>query len=112
MTIAGKLDHRIVIIRSTTSPNDYNEPIGVWTDFVSVRAGYDPVSDGERYRAGETLANRKGRFTIRYSSDVSSVDPRDRVRFDGREWDIDGVKRAGKRGELIEITATARAENL
>jgi SPP1 family predicted phage head-tail adaptor len=68
-----------------------------------------PVRTPRRQRAGETLASKSYRFTIRYSSDVADVDPRDRVTFDGRTYDVQGVKEIGRR-EGLEITATARAE--
>ncbi len=107
---AGSLTKRVTILRAESSVNDYNEAVMTWGEFCSVWAREEPISDSERFRAGETLANRKSRFTIRHSADVSSVDPRDRLRFDGRDWDIEGVKSAGAHGESIEITATARAE--
>jgi SPP1 family predicted phage head-tail adaptor len=106
---AGRLDRRIVIQRATTTANSFNEPISTWATLATVWAKAEPVSDGERQRSGETLADKKYRFTIRWSYDVSEVDPRDRVVFDGRTYDVSGVKEMGRR-EFIELTATARAE--
>lgn len=107
---AGKLDRVIDIVRAVISKNDLNEDIETWQPVVSkCWASATPVSDGERFRAGETLAQRKIRFVIRHSVDVSTVDPRDRIIFEGKTFDINGVKEIGRR-EAIEITATARAE--
>lgn len=106
---AGRLDRRIVIQRATTAADSFNEPVQTWATLATVWAMAKPVSDGERQRAGETLADKQYRFTVRWSYDVSDVDPRDRVVFDGRTFDIIGAKEIGRR-EFIEITATARAE--
>ena len=107
---AGRLDRRVALRRATGgSVNDMNEPVEVWTTLATVWANVKPVSDGERLRAGETLAQMQSRFTIRYSTTTANVDPRDRLIYGGREYDINGVKFEG-RNNLIEITATARAE--
>jgi SPP1 family predicted phage head-tail adaptor len=106
---AGRLDRRISIERVSTAVNAYNEPTGAREEIANVAANVQPVSDGERMRAGETLAERKSRFTIRYSSDVADVDARDFIVYEGRLYDINGVKEIGRR-KYLEITATARAE--
>ena len=106
---AGKLDRKIDVLRASTSRNGFNEEVAAWEPLARVWAEAVPISDGERRRAGETLSSKKFRFTIRYSSQVYTVDPRDRIRYDGRIFDINGVKDVGRR-EGIEITATARAE--
>jgi SPP1 family predicted phage head-tail adaptor len=106
---AGRLDTRIIITRATTSVDEFNTPVETFGEIACVWAHAEPVRDGERMQAGQTIANKAYRFTIRYSSDVSDVDPRDRITFDGRDYDINGVKQIGRR-EGLEITATARAE--
>lgn len=106
---AGLLDRRVTIRRSTSTRDDTNHPVEAWADLATVWANAKPVSDGERLRAGETLGDKMMRFTIRYSTTVAAVDPRDRVVFDGRTYDVNGVKEIGRR-YMLEITATARAE--
>lgn len=107
---AGRLDRRVSLLRaSTLSTNDFNEAVTTWRVLASVAANVVPVSDGERIRAGETLSSMMSRFTIRYSSTVADLDPRDRISYDGRQYDIRGVKEVGRR-EFLEITAAARAE--
>lgn len=106
---AGRLDRRITLRRATTSTDAFNESVFAWETLATVSAKVEPVSDGEQWRAGETLASKLTRFTIRYSTTVASVDPRDRIQYGGREWDIQGVKELGRR-EFLEITGAARAE--
>lgn len=106
---AGKLDSRVTILRASFATNSFNEKVATWQPLATVWASADPVSDGERERAGETLGTAKFRFTVRHSTLMASVDPRDRLTFNGRTFDINGVKPLGRR-EGYEITATARAE--
>ena len=106
---AGRLDRRIVLKRRKTGTNGFGEPVDEWASLATVWASVLAVSDGERWRAGETLAAKLCRFTIRWSSKVAVLDPRDQIEYDGRTWDIQGVKELGRR-EMIEITAAARAE--
>jgi len=107
--LAGRLDRRIAIQRASFSTNALNEKVATWPTVATVWASAMPVSDGERLRTGETISDRMMRFQIRYSAAVADVDPRDRVLFDGRVYDISGVKEIGRR-EGLEITATARGE--
>jgi SPP1 family predicted phage head-tail adaptor len=108
---AGKLDRRLKIMRSTETVNNLNEPVLTWGVLADVAAGKRDVSDGERLRAKEMNASITTRFHIRWSRKVSDVDARDRVLFDGREYDIAAVKELGRRVGL-EITAAARAERV
>lgn len=103
------LDRRVTISRRSSTLDAFNEPVNSWSDIATVWASVVPINDSERLRAGETLALKSSRFTIRWSSTVSGVDPRDRLTFDGSVYDINGVKVIGRK-QWLEITATARAE--
>jgi SPP1 family predicted phage head-tail adaptor len=68
-----------------------------------------PVSDGERWRAGEVAAHITARFTVRWSQFAAGITPKDRLIYKDAEHDIFSVKEIGRR-EWIEITAAARAD--
>lgn len=106
---AGDLNRRITISRRVSGTNAFNEPLDTWSPVSTVWAAVTPVSDGERMRAGETLAQKSSRFVVRYSKAMASVGPLDRIIFDRATYDIQGVKETSRR-EFLEITATARAE--
>lgn len=106
---AGKLDRKIILQRFTETRDSYNEPVKSWTTLATRSASYEPLSDGERFRAGETAANASARFVIRYGSTVSDLNPKDRLTFEGVVHDIVRVKEVGRR-EGLEITANARAD--
>ena len=76
---------------------------------AEVAAGVTDVSAGESYRAQEIGAEITTRFLIRWSPDVASVDPRDRIGFDGLEYNITAVRDIGRQ-RWREIDAVRRAE--
>lgn len=106
---AGKMDRRITLERFVTSPDQHNEPVKIWTALATRAASYEPLSDGERFRAGETAATASARFVIRYAAKVADLNPKDRLTFGGVVYDIVRVKEIGRR-EGLEITANARAD--
>jgi SPP1 family predicted phage head-tail adaptor len=106
---AGELDRRITIQRATMTPNEFNEPIETWGDLTTVWAKRRDASETESYRAQEVGAEITARFTIRWSSVVASVNPRDRLSFDGRLYNITAVRDVG-RNRWREIDAVARAD--
>ena len=107
---AGALDRRITIRRAAITYNAFNEPVETFNDLVTVWANRNEVTAGEAYRAKEVGAELTTRFLIRYSSQVASVDPRDRIRFDGYEYNVTAVRNID-RNRWREIDAVRRAEN-
>jgi SPP1 family predicted phage head-tail adaptor len=106
---AGDLDRRITIERFTETRDPFNNPVKSWAPLATVWASRADVSDSERLAAQEIGAEITTRFRIRWSRALSDVDPKDRVRFDGRLYDIVGVKEIARR-EGLEITTAARSE--
>lgn len=104
---AGDLDRRIVIQRYTVTRDEYNAEVPAWTDLATRWAKYEPVSDGERLRAGERASEIGARFTIRWSQVLADLNPKDQVIFQGRTYPITRVKEIGRRVGL-EITVTGR----
>ncbi len=110
-TSAGDLDRKITIQRATTVPNDLNEDVETWVDFVTARAKRRDVSDGEKFAAGQVGSSLRARFTIRSSIEARTVTPLDRLSHDGETWSIHGVKEADEgRHRFIEITAVKDAD--
>lgn len=106
---AGKLDRRITIERATESRDEFNNVVLVWSALAVVWAEKAEIRDSERVAAQEVGAEVTTRFRIRYSSVVADVNPKDRIAFGGRIYDIVGVKEIGRK-EGLEITAAARAD--
>lgn len=103
---AGDLDRRITIERAVITTDALGGEARDWQAASPIWADVDPVSDGERWRAQEVAAHVTHRFRIRWGAGVT---PEDRIIYDGRVFEISGVKEIGRRvGQ--EITASARAD--
>ena len=105
----GKLDRRIILQRFTETRDEYNEPVKTWATLATRSASYEPLSDGERFRASETAADASARFVIRWSAATAMLNPKDRLTYEGVTYEILRVKEIGRR-EGQEITTTARAD--
>lgn len=106
---AGALDRRISILRSTPVDDGMQTTAGEFAAAFSRAASVEWVRDGEKFAAGETQASVAVRFQVRWDSDTATIDVRDRVAFEGRTFEVVGVKEIGRR-EGLEISASARAE--
>ncbi len=106
---AVKLDRRIVLQRKTITRGEANSPSESWTILATVWASKRDASDIERLRAAEVGGTLTTRFEIRWSTEVADLGVDDRLTFDGRTYNIEGVREIG-RHEGLEINATARQE--
>lgn len=102
----GDLNRRITLLRATSTRDSVNAKVNAWATLATVWASYAPVSDGEKFSAGQVNSSISARFVIRYSSDVADVNPKDRLQFDGKTFDIINAKEIERR-QWIEITAAA-----
>jgi SPP1 family predicted phage head-tail adaptor len=107
--LAGTLDRRIDIQRATVTLDGFGGESRTWATIGNLWASMTPISDGERFRSDERAADITTRFVVRWSSLTSTVDAKDRLIFDGRTFEIYGVKEIGYR-DGVEITAAARGE--
>jgi SPP1 family predicted phage head-tail adaptor len=106
---SGPLDRRIVIERAALTSNAFGEGVPTWGALAEVWAHKQDVSDKERQQSAEVAAEITTRFKIRWSPDVATVNPKDRVVFDGRVYNLSAVKEIGRR-EGLELSATARVD--
>jgi len=105
----GDLDRRIQLQRYGQTVDADNQPAIGYSPIATVWASVTPVSDGERVRASEVGATISMRFQVWYSSTVADLNPKDRVIYNGKNFDIVGVKELGRR-EGLEISAAAPAD--
>jgi SPP1 family predicted phage head-tail adaptor len=106
---AGSLDRRIVLQRYSLTRDDLNNAVETWTTLATVWAEKLDISDRERVTAAQLGADITTRFRIRYSSAVAALNPKDRVLYGGRTYDVMGVKEIGRR-EGLELTTAARTD--
>lgn len=106
---AGALDRRIELHRVSVSTNAFNEPVETFTLVATLWASKVDVSDGERWRAQQVAAINMARFQTRWDAVTSTINPKDRIKFEGEFWEILAVKELGRR-QGIEITAVTRTD--
>ena len=77
---AGKLDRRITIQRKSVTNSDSGEPVETWENLAVRRAASMwPFRATETFTVPEKTAYEQIEFRVRYSSDVASLSPQDRV---------------------------------
>ncbi|WP_323783445.1 phage head closure protein [Leisingera sp.] len=104
MRIAQR-DRRIVILQAAFAENEAGEQEATgWAEYANPWASYQPVSDGERLRAAAVEQKTDGRFQVLWTAKLAAVTGAFRLRFQGDDWRITGVKEIGYRNRL-EITA-------
>lgn len=112
MNGAGDLDRRIVIERNTPGADDaFGESAESWAAFITYSAKREDVRDSEKAAARQVSGSLMSRFTIRSSTDSRTVNTKDRINYDGKIWQIHGVKEAkGRRHGFLEITASTEID--
>ena len=108
MTGAGSLDRRVTFQRATVSPNGFNEPVETWAELATVFTYHHDVSAAEAYRAQEVGAEISTRFKVRHLELLADLNPRDRLIWAGRVYNITAVREV-QRLRWIEVDAVAGA---
>lgn len=110
MVEAGKLDRRIQFQRFTLTDDGFGQVEAFANLGSPIAAGKRDVSDGERMRAGEVSAQITSRFHVRSSAFTRDLTPADRLVYEGKTYNIYGIKELEGRKRLLEITAGARVD--
>jgi len=107
----GELDHRIVIQRATLVAGAAGDLIEQFADYVTVWAKRADSSARESFRAREVDAELDCRFTVRWSPEIETVTPKDRILLEGstESYNITG-RRETRRNQWVEIDCVKRAD--
>jgi SPP1 family predicted phage head-tail adaptor len=104
-----RFDRRITLRRFSVTYDSHNQPTEAWTDVDTVWASWRRASANEQLASMQVGAMVTDIFEIRWSSTVEDINPKDRLTYAGREYDISEVTEIGRRDGLL-IRATARAD--
>jgi SPP1 family predicted phage head-tail adaptor len=102
---AGKRDRLISIERSTLVQNEYGEEIETWAEAFKEWARVFYGKGNERREAAADRSEMPITFAALSNGNSRTITARNRIRYDGLIWNIEGVAPV-TRGE-IEITAIA-----
>jgi SPP1 family predicted phage head-tail adaptor len=99
---AGDMDRRITIDERTETYSPSGEPIIVWEPIATVWAEVQQQSGREFFASQQTVSERRVVFRLRWLDGITVLH---RVRYDGREHDIQEVRELG-RGVGLELHTT------
>ena len=107
----GKSDRRITVERYTTSTNAYGERVQTWSTLLTVWAELMKTGEGmtERISTNQDMPIQRVRFKVRSSSDSRGIKSDDRVLYDSKYYNIQGIEEVGRQDQLVllcQITGT------
>jgi SPP1 family predicted phage head-tail adaptor len=109
MTGAAILNETVTLQRVTITRDGFGEAVETWNTLAVRRAQRLDISDAEAIRASEVGAQLTTRFMIRHSTEVATLNARDRLMLGSEVYNIVGVKEK-TRNRWIEISAARRSD--
>lgn len=103
---AGLLNRRVRILARFVETDSHRQPVEQWQEIAAVWARVEPLGGREAFGQQQYVATGDVRFTIRYRADLT---PLNRLRFEGRDYDVVTVSPDGL--EALLVVARARAED-
>ena len=99
----GKSDRRITVERYTTSTNAYGERVQTWGTLLTVWAELMKTGEGmtERISTNQDMPIQRVRFKVRSSSDSQGIKADDRVLYNSKYYNIQGIEEIGRNDQLV-----------
>lgn len=94
--------------RFTTTQNDYGEEVETWAAIGQEWANISYGKGSERRQAAMEQASQPATFYVDDNTRTAGLTAKDRISFNGVNWDIEGNVPSGDRMER-EITAVRAA---
>lgn len=94
---AGALDHRLTIQVLSVGQDSHGGVTSSWNDLATVWGQLVSLGGKERLVAAQTTAEEYFMFRIRY---LSGFDTKARIVWEGVAYDIQSIKRIGRRSGL------------
>jgi SPP1 family predicted phage head-tail adaptor len=85
---AGDRFYSVTFQRAATSNDSYGQPIETWADYVKVAARVRFGTAQEQREAAHESASQTATFECLRSAKVDTVTVKDRISFDGSNWDL------------------------
>lgn len=85
---AGQRSYVVTFQRATTAEDDYGQPIETWADHATATARVRFGTAQEKREAAQESASQTATFECLRSTLIDQVTVKDRIVFDGSDWDI------------------------
>jgi SPP1 family predicted phage head-tail adaptor len=108
---AGSRNRRITIERHGITYDEWNRPIEGWIEYGNAWASWRRATANEQLASSQVGAQVTDVFEILWSPKMAAIDPKDRLIYAGRVYDIAEVTESGTREGLL-IRASARVDNV
>lgn len=105
---AGKMRHKIDVQQLTETRTSTGSLVQGWATIATLRAAIRWVGGGESNR-DQVNATNSALFVVRYHSGI--IDQKNRVVYNGRNFDIQTVQVVDERNHEIQITAVEYVGN-
>ena len=97
---AGLLRNRVTIQTRSESTDDFGEIDFAWSNSATVWATIEPLSGKELMNAQQAGASVSHKISMRYKS---GVNPKDRISYDSRTFEIESVRNFRERDISLEL---------
>lgn len=105
----GNLDARITIRRVTEAQSVSGYPAQTWTDAFTTFAKIMEFSSGDEKNDGsKLLANYGITAYVRHDSQTATISAKDRLKYNGQEYDIENIAEVFGRARFYQIRATLK----
>jgi len=85
---AGELRHRITIEQNSPTQNNFGEEVPSWSEFATRWAAVRATGGRETFADDQKFAEATHEFELRH---ISGVDPKMRIKWEERVFDIESV---------------------
>lgn len=103
---AGALNKRVTLLQRSVATNSEHEVVQTFADLETVWAEVQDLRGSDFFGARQVVNDLTTRFRIRWRNDLTTMD---RIRYDGRDFDIVQISELGHRYGL-EILASGRLQ--
>jgi head-tail adaptor len=104
---AGELDRKITILRAAVSRDEFNNEVTTWPPFLeNISAKWRPATAREQLAQQEVGADVEDVFEIRWWTESATINPRDRLQFGERVYDIAEVTEIGRRNRTNVVAGS------
>jgi head-tail adaptor len=104
MASASRRTELVTFQRATLAENEYGEQVPTWADHATRRVSVRFGTAQEKRDAAQEGGIQSASFEAVRSSELDAITLKDRISYDGSEWDI--VERAPLSRKTIRFTAT------